>query len=238
MKLTKFIDLVSPYTMTSKIRIETLYNALEKIRLNNILGDLIEVGVWKGGNILGIIEYLNYYSMTDRSVWLYDTFAGMTKPSEKDCTNEFNKECSMNKDDTLSFWERHNNKNVNNWCYCSLDDVKKTLSKSNFPNNNIKYIVGDVCVTLKDKTNIPEKISLLRLDTDWYESTKIELEYMYPKLSNGGVLIVDDYGYWNGSKKAVDEYFENKNIIINKLKNDDGIIINKSYESSNRFDNK
>lgn len=225
MNVSDFISIVSPYTMTSNIRMETLYNSLEKIRNENIPGDLVEVGVWKGGNILGIIEYLSYFSMTDRNVWLYDTFSGMTKPSENDFTNELNTEQIMSKDDTLTFWEKNNKKNVNDWCYCSLDEVKKVLSISSFPKNNIKYIVGDVCLTLKDKNNIPEKISLLRLDTDWYDSTKIELESMYPNLSNNGVLIVDDYGYWNGSKKAVDEYFFNKNININKLKNDVGIVI-------------
>lgn len=228
MNLRKFIKIVSPHTMTNKTRIEVLYNSLQKIRLNNICGDLVEVGVWKGGNILGIMEYLNYYSMTDRTVWLYDTFTGMTKPSDNDFTNELNAEQTMSKDNTLSFWHNNNNNNINNWCYCSLDEVKNLLSKSSFPKNNVKYVIGDVCETLKDKNNIPKLISLLRLDTDWYESTKIELESMYPNLSNNGILIVDDYGYWNGSKKAVDEYFLNKKIIINKLKNDVAIVITKN----------
>ena len=60
------------------------------------------------------------------------------------------------------------------------------------------------------KKNIPKKISLLRLDTDWYESTKIELEILYPLLQKGGILIIDDYGHWGGSKKAVDEFFLDK----------------------------
>ena len=75
---------------------------------------------------------------------------------------------------------------------------------------SFSFIKGDVCETLKSPQNIPEKISVLRLDTDWYESTKAELEELYPKLSNGGVLIIDDYGHWQGARKAVDEYFSSQ----------------------------
>ena len=76
-------------------------------------------------------------------------------------------------------------------------------------NENIKYIEGKVEQTLSD--NNPGKIALLRLDTDWYESTKIELEVLYPLLVIGGVLIIDDYGLFHGAKKAVDEYFHSIN---------------------------
>jgi hypothetical protein len=62
--------------------------------------------------------------------------------------------------------------------------------------------------------DIPEKIALLRLDTDWYESTKHELIHLFPRLQKGGVLIIDDYGFWKGARKAVDEYFAENNIQI------------------------
>lgn len=192
-----FISIVSPYTMTSVNCISHLYNTLENIRLNEIDGDFVECGVWKGGNILGIIKYLQHHNMTDRNVWLYDTFCGMTKPS----TVDFKNDGTYTSDETLNYW------NNNKWCYCSLEDVKKTLSRINFPEKNINYIVGDVCVTLLKNENLPNKISLLRLDTDWYDSTKIELEILYPRLVLKGTLIVDDFNYWHGSKKAVVEYF-------------------------------
>lgn len=73
--------------------------------------------------------------------------------------------------------------------------------------SQVILIEGDVLETLVKTQNIPGKISVLRLDTDWYESTKKELEVLYPKLAVGGVLMIDDYGYWGGAKKAVDEYF-------------------------------
>jgi hypothetical protein len=102
-------------------------------------------------------------------------------------------------------------------CYASLDSVKSLLQTSKFSQDQVNYVIGDILKTLTDSNNIPDKISLLRLDTDWYQSTKIELDVLYPNLSVNGVLIVDDYGHWQGSKKAVDEYFSNSDIEINKI---------------------
>ena len=102
-------------------------------------------------------------------------------------------------------------------CYASLQDVKNNVSKTSFPQDNIFYIVGDVCETLKEKNNIPQHISLLRLDTDWYQSTKTELEILFPNLNSNGILIVDDYGHWEGSKRAVHEYFGDKISILEKI---------------------
>ena len=192
-----FISIVKPLTMTSIERITELFNSLEYIRLNNIFGDFVECGVWKGGNILGIMEYLYYYQMLDRNVWLYDTFEGMTEPEEIDVDLR-NQKASDILQQVL--------------CYSSIDEVKKNLSNSKFPFENLEFIIGDVCETLNDYNNIPTKICLLRLDTDWYKSTKKEMDILYPILNENGVLIVDDYGHWNGSKAAVDEYFKSHNL--------------------------
>ena len=84
--------------------------------------------------------------------------------------------------------------------------VKKNILRySNI--NNIKFIEGEVEKTLLYEENLPKKISILRLDTDFYSSTKKELEILYPRLVSGGVCIIDDYGYWKGARQAVDEYF-------------------------------
>lgn len=197
-----FLQTVKPITMTSKERIDCLYDSLEHIRINNIDGDFVECGVWKGGNILGIMEYLNYHKMYDRKVWVYDTFLGMTEPENIDI--------DLNGNSAKSMLE-------NIMCISTIDEFKKNIENTKFPVDNLKIIIGDICETLKNKNNIPDKISLLRLDTDWYKSTKIELEMLYPNLKNDGILIVDDYGHWSGSKKAVNEYFENKKINISQI---------------------
>jgi len=197
MKLIEFIEIVKPFTMTSEERVTKLFESLEYIRIKNIEGDLVECGVWKGGNILGIMEYLSHYKMKDRNIWLYDTFTGMTNPDEIDIDFQNN-----SASDVL-------NANTFYKCISPLDEVKQNLKISNFPTDRLVYVVGDICETLNYENNIPKKISLLRLDTDWYKSTKKEMEVLYPKLVNNGVLIVDDYGHWKGSKIAVDEYFIN-----------------------------
>jgi O-methyltransferase len=200
MQIKEFIEIVKPFTMTSEERITKLFESLEYIRINNIEGDLVECGIWKGGNILGIMEYVYHHKMENRKIWLYDTFSGMTEPDENDIDFENNKARDVL--DSNSFYE----------CKSPLDEVNQNLKLSKLPNDRLVYIIGDICETLNYENNTPKKISLLRLDTDWYQSTKKEMEVLYPKLVNNGVLIVDDYGHWKGSKKAVDEY-----LIDNKI---------------------
>jgi predicted O-methyltransferase YrrM len=85
-----------------------------------------------------------------------------------------------------------------------LEDVRAGFAKVGYPEGRLHYVVGKVEDTLPDQ--LPERISILRLDTDWYESTRHELETAYSRLSPGGVLIIDDYAHWSGSKKATDEF--------------------------------
>lgn len=196
MDKSTFIAIVTPFTMTSVERISALYDSLEYIRANNIQGDFVECGVWKGGNILGIMEYLAFHKMTDRKVFLYDTFEGMTPPEDIDKDLNGRKAESILEDVM---------------CISPIDEVRETIERSSFPMANVTFVVGDVCKTL-DSDLHKNNLALLRLDTDWYASTKKEMEVLYPKLNFGGVLIVDDYGHWKGSKTAVDEYFEGQGI--------------------------
>jgi hypothetical protein len=193
MKKNDFIEIVKPYTMTSEYRISALFDSLEYIRINEIEGDFVECGVWKGGNILGILKYLEYHNMMSSNIWLYDTFNGMTEASEFDIDH---------KNNSGKVWEGK--------CDATLDYVKNVVKLSDYSESKIKFVVGDICETLNFEKNIPNKIALLRLDTDWYSSTKKELEVLYPLLQKNGNLIIDDYGHWKGCKKAVDEYFQNK----------------------------
>jgi hypothetical protein len=107
------------------------------------------------------------------------------------------------------------NEKINGWCYTPLDKVKQRLNSTGYPQNNLHYVVGDVMETLKDKKTIPEKIAILRLDTDWYESSKYELEQMYDNVVTGGIIIFDDYYHWDGQRRATDEFFLSRNINYN-----------------------
>ena len=195
MDRSTFTELVKPFTLTSTERIHCLYDSLEHVRKNEVTGDCVECGVFKGGNILGIMEYLDSHNIIDKEVWLYDTFTGMTVPEPVD--KDYRDNVASEIFDSVA-------------CIESLNQVKKNLSSSSFPAEKVNYIVGDVCETLHDTKNVPETISLLRLDTDWYASTKMELEVLWHRLERNGVLIIDDYGHWKGCKKAVDEFFDGK----------------------------
>jgi hypothetical protein len=119
----------------------------------------------------------------------------------------------MNADETLVYWKNSIiDDKTNAWCYAPLDYVKNRLNATGYPQDKLHYIVGDVMETLKDKSNIPEKIAILRLDTDWYESSKYELEQMYNNVVPGGVIIFDDYYFWEGQRRATDEFFKSINV--------------------------
>lgn len=198
-------NIVKPYTMTSPERIKVLLDALNYVVLNNIPGDYVECGVWKGGSSLAVSLMLEKLSKYNINLWLFDTFSGMSKPTSIDVDNKGNKASErLENEDKNTSWV---------WAYSELDEVKSNMKISKFPKSNVKYIKGKVEDTLL-MDDIPEKISILRLDTDWYESTKIELEILYPRLLKGGIIIIDDYGHWKGSKKAVDEYLNKNNINV------------------------
>ena len=187
-------------------------DAIQYILRNNIEGAIVECGVGNGNFEYRWIHVLMKKN-TIRDIYMYDTFRGLTQPSEHDYTCKDAKLYQMTNDDVYNTWKTNilDNK-TNNWCYTSLETVQKRLHSTGYPTHNLLYVVGDVMETLQDKTNIPEKIAILRLDTDWYESTKFELEQMYDNVVTGGVIIFDDYYHWDGQRRAVDDFFSKRNI--------------------------
>jgi O-methyltransferase len=154
---------------------------------------------------------LSQMNIEDRKIFLFDTFEGMTEPSKHD------------KDDSglpasrlLEKADKGNGENI--WCIASIEDVKNNFDCSGYPEEMVQLVKGDVGITLKDERNLPKEIAVLRLDTDWYESTKIELEVLFPRLVKGGVCLIDDYGHWQGARKAVDEYLQkNSSVRLNRV---------------------
>ncbi len=193
---------VRPYTMTSPQRVYTLIEAVNYIERNNIEGDIVECGVWKGGSMMAAALTLNKNNSHNRQLYLYDTYEGMSAPTEKDVT--------FSGDNASDLLQNNSDKESNLvWAYSPIDEVKKNVYSTEYPKEKIHFIKGKVEATIPQ--TLPSKISILRLDTDWYESTLHELNHLFPLLSQHGVLIIDDYGHWEGARKAVDEYFEQQN---------------------------
>lgn len=198
-----------PYTMTSIERMYALYNSVRYIIHNNIEGDFVECGVWRGGSSMFVALTLLSMNITDRMIYLYDTFEGMSAPTENDVDFK-----GINANNLLK--QNIQDKENSVWCLADMQDVKNNMVLTNYPIINIHFVKGKVEDTIPQ--NIPEKnIAILRLDTDWYESTLHELKYLYPKLISKGVLIIDDYGHWEGCRKAVDEYFTSSTLLLNRI---------------------
>ena len=197
----KIINLVknNNLSMVSEERLWATAMACKHVIQNKIEGAFVECGVWRGGNAIIAASIFKLYGV-DKEIYLFDTFSGMVEPSSDDIE-------ITNNMPAMKEYLKGKKDNINEWCYASLDDVKQGLKTNGLLNDNIKFIVGDVCETLNKLENLPNKVAVLRLDTDWYESTKQELEVLYPLLEIGGVLMIDDYGHWAGAKKATDEYF-------------------------------
>ncbi len=185
----ELIASLDDYTKTSRERRQAMVAGLALVDFNAVPGDIVECGVWRGGNIILARKFSPL-----RFVWAYDTFGGMTPAGPEDVTRR-----------GMSGAQRASIK-PGKWQAVSLGEVIVNLLEFGvYDESKLNFVVGDVCQTLR--AWVPQRIALLRLDTDWYASTKTELAVLYPLLSPGGVLIVDDYGHWQGCKKAVDEYF-------------------------------
>lgn len=193
---------IAPLTMTGIESQYAMYKAMQYILASDVPGDIVECGVWKGGISMIFADQLQK-AQSARTQYLYDTFEGMSEPTAADVRFDGNS--------AKPKWENRSRiDGGNDWDYASLAEVENNLKTTKY--EHIRFVKGKVEDTIPSV--IPERIALLRLDTDWYESTQHELKYLFPKLSPGGVLVIDDYGHWIGAKKAVDEYFTEHNIKV------------------------
>lgn len=206
----EIIKKVKPFTLTSNERIYALLQATKYVIHNDIPGDIIECGVWRGGSMMAVALTLLKEKKSEKNLYLFDTYEGMSKPTALDISFEGKKADNQ-------FKENKKNEDSADWCFASLDQVKQNVIKTGYNTEKLHFIKGKVENTLPEYA--PKQIALLRLDTDWYESTKHELIHLFPRLVSGGVLIIDDYGYWIGAKKAVDEYFSQTKtkILLNRI---------------------
>ena len=188
--------------MVTKRKVSELNTCLYKTITEEIVGDYVECGTYRGGLSALMLDTILYHNL-DKKLWVYDTFQGMSEPSDLDISNK-------NEIAKVTFDASKNQlTGYADWCKATIDIVQSTLSiVSHEYEKYSNLIIGKVEDTLTHENNIPKKISLMRLDTDWYESTKIELEKFYHLLSVGGIVIIDDYRLWLGQKLAVDEFFD------------------------------
>jgi predicted O-methyltransferase YrrM len=187
---------VAPHTMTSAERVVAAIRAIDYVVDNGIAGDVVECGVWRGGSTMAMAHALLRRGDTARTLFLFDTFSGMPPPGARDVQFDGVAAAAL-----LAGAPRE----AHVWGVAALDDVRRNVESTGYPPERIRIVAGAVEETIP--ATLPPSIAVLRLDTDWYASTRHELVHLYPRLSDGGVLIVDDYGHWRGARDATDEYF-------------------------------
>ena len=190
------------YTMIGHKRLENIQLLIEDILKNNIQGDVIECGAWRGGSAIFMRAILKRYGVTDRIVWVADSFEGMPKPK-----------VDINAADMG--WDYSHVE----YLKVSLDQVKANFAKFDLLDNQVRFLKGWFCDTLP--TTPIERIALLRLDGDLYESTMDCLKALYRRLSPGGYVIIDDYNAWEPCKKAVTDFRNEHEITAEMNKIDD-----------------
>jgi len=191
----------SPFTITSAECVYALFRAVSYVIANRIPGDIVECGVFRGGSVMACAHSLHHFGDHKRRLFLYDTFEGMTQPTERDV--DF---MGRTAEDHLKTWGVSR---MNEMTACSLEQVRQNVSTCPYPPEKFVFVKGPVEQTIPQ--TVPDRISILRLDTDWFESTRHEMVHLFPRLAPGGVVVIDDYGFWTGAREAVDGYIrENK----------------------------
>jgi hypothetical protein len=202
---------VAPFTMTSKYAVHALRLAVQHIFNSGIPGDIVECGVWKGGSMMAVAATLLQLKSTDRTLHLFDTFDQMSEPTELDRTVT-----GQSAAEVLAGLAPEPGKP---WTCCTMDETRANVLSTGYPADKTVFVKGKVEDTIPAAA--PRQIALLRLDTDWFESTHHELIHLYPRLSPGGILIVDDYGYWQGARQAVDRYLRENSLNLLLTRVDD-----------------
>jgi O-methyltransferase len=190
---------VKDFSMTSIERLYAMYKATEYVCRAGVPGSIVECGVWRGGSMMMAALTLQALGDISRELYLFDTYEGLPKPNETE-------DIDLWGHSAYNEWTRHRRTDESSdWALASLEEVRANLASTGYPSEKLFLVKGMVQKTLPTATL--DRIALLRLDTDWYESTVCELENLCPLLTHNGVLIIDDYGHMRGQRKAVDEYF-------------------------------
>ena len=203
----RVIDRIEGHTLTSPERVAALVEAVRYLVRSEVRGAFVECGVWRGGSAMAMALTLLEQGDTDRELWLYDTYTHMPFPGEEDVDLHGVHAADVYEEASAAEAFR----------YLSFDEVRAAVASTGYPIEKVRFVKGMVEDTIPNE--VPERIALCRLDTDWYESTAHEMEHLYPRLAPRGVLIIDDYGHFMGAKKAVDEYVERHRlpVLLNRI---------------------
>jgi len=211
-RFLQLYEKLRPYTMTSMERLYALYKGVEYIVAANVPGDFAEAGVWRGGSCMLIAETLLALGEHSRRIFLFDTFAGHPQPDP-------DKDVDLWGNRAIEEWQRRKEEvNGRQWGYVSLEEVRANMAMTGYPAEKLVFVKGMVEETASDVKSM-DKLALLRLDTDWHDSTKAALEHFYPRLTSGGILMLDDYGHYKGQQLATDEYLKSAGepILLNRI---------------------
>ena len=182
-----------------------LYQSLKYVARFDIPGAIVECGVYKGASAMLAGSLFVRLGHLERTLYLYDTFAGMTPADDRDVQRASGSTAAqLLSARGLGEWSK--------WANATLDEVKQNVRVTGYPEDQVVFVVGRVQDTIP--ATVPDRIAILRLDTDWYASTYHELQHLYQRLSPGGVLIVDDYGHWEGAQRATEDYLVQRNVRI------------------------
>lgn len=203
----KFVEAYQPVVQQTMVDWERCYSVWRSVNYildGGIPGAFVECGVWRGGVCMLIANTLMAKGMRDRDIYMYDTYAGMPEPTPMDI--------SVKGQNARGEWEDSQRDDHNEWCYAPLEMVQKNITSTGYDMTKVRFVKGKVQDTIPQ--TLPDKIALLRLDTDWYESTYHELTHLYPRLVSGGVIIFDDAYYWHGQRHAMEKYFSEQGISL------------------------
>lgn len=199
---------VEPYTMLSPEWIRACSDATAYIAQHNVEGEVVECGTWKGGSSMAVALSLLAHNERERNFYIFDTFAGMSEPTEADITHAGVSAKSIMEQ------EQHRSEipDTSRFCFSPIDETQRNLLGTGYPEERIHLIKGRTEETIQK--NAPPRIALLLLDTSWYQSTKHQLIHLFPRLVENGILIMSSYGHWQGTRRAVDEYISENNLSI------------------------
>jgi O-methyltransferase len=196
LRMMRLVYRVRGYTAVFVPRLVALYKLSEEINQRSLPGDIVECGVYNGGSAAIMASHCER-SPVDRNVWLFDSFEGLPKPTDKD-------------GDKAPAYE--------GWCHGDLSKVKKVLRKLRIPESRIHIIKGWFQDTFPS-VQIRD-IAILHIDADWYESVKLCLEKFYDSVQAGGYIVLDDYGDWEGCRIATDEFLKKRALDVKLIQVD------------------